>query len=50
MKYKNAITSPWDEVASAHVQVVLKCAAGDYIEAYTEQANLVKWVKPVCCP
>ncbi|KAG9030370.1 COP9 signalosome (CSN) subunit [Tulasnella sp. JGI-2019a] len=42
LKYKNAIVSPWDEVASAHVQVVLKCAAGDFIEAYTEQANLVK--------
>ncbi|KAG8860519.1 COP9 signalosome (CSN) subunit [Tulasnella sp. 330] len=42
LKYKNAIVAPWDDVASAHVQVILKSAAGDFIEAYTEQANLVK--------
>lgn len=44
MKYKAAIASPWDEVTVAHALVILRYQEEKWVDAYTEQANLVKWV------
>lgn len=34
--------APWDEVAIAHVQVIVNIMDGNYGEAYREQAILLK--------
>ncbi|KAG8901299.1 COP9 signalosome (CSN) subunit [Tulasnella sp. 403] len=42
LRYKDAIASPWDEVGPAHVQAILRYAENNYVDAYTEQATMVK--------
>lgn len=41
-RYKGAIMAPWDDIAIAHVQVIVNIMDNNYSEAYREQAVLAK--------
>lgn len=45
LKYKGQLRSPWDEIGIAHAQVIQGHHTNKMLEAYTEQATLVKWVR-----